>query len=63
MKLHITLTLDSREAETLLDTLRIGAANRYAATLQRESAEITKLVERRVDAARAARGRKERGLA
>ena len=41
MKLHITLTLDSREAETLLDTLRIGAANRYAATLQRESAEIT----------------------
>jgi hypothetical protein len=57
MKLTITLTLDDELAETLIDTLTVGACARYAPNLQTASLKVAKYVEKRVDDAKIARGR------
>jgi hypothetical protein len=60
MKLKITLTLDTTDAETLVETLKIGASYRYAPRLQAESSQIARYVAKRVDDAVLARGRAHR---
>jgi hypothetical protein len=57
MKSSITLRLDDEQAETLIDTLTIGACARYAPNLQTASLKVAKYVEKRVDDAKIARGR------
>ena len=59
-KLTITIKLSDEEIATLLDTLRIGAAHRFAPTLQAGSLKIADYVQMRADDAIIARGRKRR---
>lgn len=59
-KLTITLTLTDAEADTLLETLDIGACHRFAPRLQSDSHAIKKYVRTRIDAAIFARERKRR---
>lgn len=59
-KITITLTLTDEDAETLVETLKVGADHRFAPSLARDSRTIAEYVERRKDAAILARGRARR---
>lgn len=59
-KITITLTLTDEDAETLIETLKIGADHRFSPNLARDSRTIADYVERRKDAALFARGRARR---
>lgn len=59
-KLHITLTLTDEEAQHLVQTMKLGAKAWYGAGLMRDADTLAQLVQRRVDDAIEARGRKRR---